>query len=71
MFNPCFIVICKDDLDELEGAGNYVLATRIKFFSREAALHYAAGISPERSPIVVECPKGLSLWEGVSNVPSL
>lgn len=42
----------------LEG-GQYLLATRTAWDTREEAEKYAATCSPSRKPIVVECPRGV------------
>jgi hypothetical protein len=49
-----YIVICRTDSDSDGTPGKYVLATRQTFRTEQSADAYAAGISPSRSPIVVE-----------------
>jgi hypothetical protein len=49
------LVICKGDY------GDYVLATRTLFESRELAQEYVTGVAPSRDPIIVECPLGADL----------
>lgn len=49
-----FIVTCREDR-KLDGeAGDYSLATRTVFGTREAALAYCAGIASGREPLIIE-----------------
>ena len=56
---PCYIIICRDD-DTPDGSkGEYILAMRRQFTTRDEADIYASLCSPSREPLVVECPHGL------------
>jgi hypothetical protein len=57
---PCFFIICRDDDKEDGTPGEYVLATRKTFATREEAEKLAAPIAPGRLPIVVEAPRGMT-----------
>jgi len=48
-----FIVICRADSDHAGNPGEYVLATRQVYATREAAQRYADGCAPSRDAIVV------------------
>jgi len=50
---PDFIVVCRSDRTPDGEKGEYVLATRRVFTSREVADHYAATINPSREPLVI------------------
>jgi hypothetical protein len=54
-----YIVICRDDRKDEDTPGDYVMATHGTFITREAAEHYAKGVSPSREAIVVEMVKPL------------
>jgi len=52
------IVLCRDDSTEGDTPGDYRLATRTVFASRQAAELYSKSIDPSREPIV--CPMPLA-----------
>lgn len=54
-----YIVVCRDDRKDEDTPGDYVMATHGTFITREAAEHYAKGVSPSREAIVVEMGKPL------------
>jgi hypothetical protein len=48
-----FIVICREDTKEDGNPGDYTLATRTLFPTKEAAEHYASGCHSGREALVV------------------